>query len=295
MAFVVTKTSEHGTKNPIVARLSVQSSQLMDAFSLTKEKKKEIWSILHDKVQKQLLACYDTWDEIALREVQIVRKVEEEGIETQSHGRVATIDTIERLEQSAHAFLYSAKSSLRDIKSMICEFFVESRRKRRELEDGNYGMLKDWAEGRFRRSDPLTELIAEDLKLWIDEVFSKRNAVDHPGGSSGILQVSNFSAVQDPETKNWKGVLPTWARNQDQPSAITRDMLITIENILCFSEDILVQCLLKCGSMVPVVFYEIQEEDRDPNCPMRLRVTIDREKLKSQPENSADPRGRAAD
>ena len=60
MGFVVTKTSDHGTKNPIVARMSVQSSQLMDAFSLTEEKKKEIWSILNDKIQKQLLACYDT-------------------------------------------------------------------------------------------------------------------------------------------------------------------------------------------------------------------------------------------
>ena len=288
MAFVVTKTSDHGTKNPIVARLSVQSRQLMDAFSLTKEKKKGIWSILHDKVQNQILACYDTWNEIAVREVQIVKKVEEEGIETQSHGRVATIDTIERLEQSAHAFLYSAKSALRDAKSMICEFFVENRRKRRELEDGNYGKLKDWAEGRFGGSDPITALIAEDLNLWIDEVFSKRNAVDHPGGSSGILRVSNFSAVQDPETKNWKGVLPTWARNQDQPSSITRDMLITIENTLCFSEDILVQCLLKSGSMVPVVFYEISEEDRDPDCPIRLCVTIDREKLESQHGTGAD-------
>ena len=157
---------------------------------------------------------------------------------------------------------------------MICEFFVESRRKRRELEDGNYSRLKDWAEGRFGASDPLTKLIAEDFELWIDEVFSKRNAVEHPGRSSDTLQVLNFSAVQDPVTKNWKGVFPTWARNQDQPSSVTRDMLITIENILCFSEDILVQCLIKSGSMVPVVFYEIPEEDRDPNCPIRLRVTI---------------------
>lgn len=282
MAYVVTKISGHGTSNPIVARLSVQSRELMGPFNLTQEKKKEIWSILFDKVQSQLLICYDLWTEISTREIEIISKVEKGGIETQSHGIGASIDTIERLDQSAHSFLYSAKSALRDVKSMICEFFVNSKRKRKELEDGNYNNLMKWAEGRFGISDPLTKLIEENLAVWIAEVYLRRNAVEHPGGDSGKLNVFNFTAIREEDTGKWKGVLPGWSRNHNPPTQITFDMAVILENILCFAEDMLVLGLLKAGSMVPVIFLEIKEEDRDENCPIRLRVTIDRDKLESQ-------------
>jgi len=92
---------------------------------------------------------------------------------------------------------------------------------------------------------------------------------------SGHLEIFNFTAVQEPRTKKWKGVLPRWRRNQDQPSFITKDMQVTIENLLNFSEDVLALCLLKAGSILPLSFYEIPEELRDPECPIRLRVTLD--------------------
>ena len=286
MSYVVTKTSDHGTSNPIVARLSVQSRQLMEHFSISEEKKKRVWGILHDKVQQQLLSCYDIWSQILSREKEIVAKIEENGIQTQSHGRVATIDQIENLKHLAGSFLYSAKSALRDIKFMICEFY-ETDADISKVANKSYQYLKQWTKNRFGEEDEFAKLVSEDFDLWIDEVYSKRNAIEHPGGHSGHLEISNFTAAQNPESKEWKGVFPQWQRNQNQPSSITRDMQITIENILNFSEDVLVHCLRKAGSMVPVVIYEIQKENRDSDCPIRLRVTSDQEKLKSQ-QNGRD-------
>ena len=288
MSYVVTKSSNHGTGNPIVARLSVQSRQLMEPFSISEEKKKRVWGILHDNVQQQLLSCYDIWSQILSREKEIVAKIEEAGIQTQSHGRVATIDQIENLKHLAGSFLYSAKSVLRDIKFMICEFYeTDADICEIKAKDLNYKCLKEWAEKKFGKEDEFAKLVSEDFDLWIDEVYSKRNAIEHPGGHSGHLEISNFTAAQNPESKKWKGVFPQWQRNRDQPSSITRDMQITIENMLNFSEDVLVHCLRKAGSMVPVVIYEIQKENRDSDCPIRLRVTLDQEKLKSQ-QNGGD-------
>lgn len=281
MGYVIVKTSGHGTSNPIIARISVQSRQLMEPFSLSEEKKKKIWGILHDKVQQQLLSCYDIWSQIASRESEIVAEVEEKGIQTQSHGRVATIDQIENLSPLSGSFLYSAKSALRDIKLMICEFY-ENDTNIRKVADKNYKELKNWAKNKFGEDDEFTKLISEDFRLWIDEVCRKRDAIEHPGGHSGHIEIFNFTAIQEAETKKWKGVFPQWRRNQGKPSSITRDMQVTIDNILNFSEDILAQCLLKVGSMVPVVFYEIEVEKRDSDCPIRLRVTLDREKLEYQ-------------
>src|SRR5438093_970274 len=98
MSFVIVKTSDHGTRNPIVARLSVQSRQLMEPFSISEEKKKAIWTILHDKVQYQLLTCYDIWSQAVSRELEILKEIEEHGIPTQSHGRVASLEQIENLK-----------------------------------------------------------------------------------------------------------------------------------------------------------------------------------------------------
>lgn len=273
MSYVIVKTSNHGTNNPIVARLSVQSRQLLEPFSLPDEKKKRIWAVLHDKVQQQLLSCYDIWIQIASRESEIVAEVEENGIQTQSNGRVATIDQIENLNHLSSNFLYSAKSALRDIKLMICEFY-ETDPDIKEVEKNSFKYLEEWAKKRFGETDEFTKLISEDFKLWIDEICRKRNAVEHPDGYSGNLEIFNFTAVQETETKKWKGVFPQWQRNQDQPSSITKDMQVSIENLLNFSEDVLVACLRKAGSMIPVVFHEILDVSRDPECPIRLRVTF---------------------
>lgn len=281
MSFVVTKKSNHGTNNPIVAILSVQSRQLMEPFSISEEKKKKIWGILHDKIQEQLLSCFDIWSRIANSEYEIIKKVEEKGIITQSYGRVATIDTIDNLNHLVGSFLYSAKSTLRDIKLVICEFY-ESDPDIGRVADKSYKYLKRWTERKFGKNDEFTKLIANDFSVWIDEVCRKRDAVEHPGGYSGYLDIFNFTAVQEPETKKWKGVFPQWRRNQDQPSSITKDMQVIIENLLNFSEDVLVFCLRKAGSMLPLVFYKIPEESRDPECPIRLRVTLDQEKSKTQ-------------
>jgi len=113
MDFVLTITCEHGTTNPIVARLSVQSRQLMEPFRIRRDRADTVWSIIHNKIQPELLNCYDIWIQVANDETRIIAHVEEEGIKTQSNGRVATIETIPKLNDSAKAFLYAAHASLR--------------------------------------------------------------------------------------------------------------------------------------------------------------------------------------
>ena len=85
-------------------------------------------------------------------------------------------------------------------------------------------------------------------------------------------------------------MIPRWRRIQDQPSSITKNMQVTIENLLNFSEDVLVFCLRKSGSKLPLIFYEIPDESRSKKCPIRLRVTLDQEKLKSR-QGGADTPG----
>jgi hypothetical protein len=274
MQFTISKVSNHGTANPIVARLAAQPRQLMDPFNIREETKANVCAILHGGVQQHLLTCFDILTDVKRREEEILQRIKTNGISTQSQGRVAEIESVDNLERLAHSFLYAAKLALRDIKSMVCEFFVEGEAKRRKLEDSNYIRLKEWSDGRFGKSDTLSMLLEEDTGKWIEEVYARRNAIEHPGGQYGQFHVINFTGYYDGIDKMWKCRAPSWRRNDGTPQSITNDMHVLTHNILCFSEDVLIHCLLKIPSAIPISFYEIPESKRDALCPIRLRVTI---------------------
>ncbi|MCK5594737.1 hypothetical protein KAI19_00995 [bacterium] len=250
----------------------------MEAFSIGEERTQVVWSILHDKVQIELLNCYDIHIQVSNEENRIIRKIKENGIQTQSNDQISTIDTIPKLDDSVKAFLHFAHASLREIKSLICYLF-ETYPKIKKVKNGNYENLKNWIKETFKEQDEFTQLIEDDFSCWLSELWKKRNTLPHPGGYSGNLHISNFTVVQDKVTKEWKGLVPTWHRNNNAPSSITNDMIVLINNILEFSEDVLVICLRKVKAMLPILIYEIKEENRDEDCPIRLQATLDQQKL----------------
>jgi len=272
MSYVITKTCEHGTSNPIVARLSVQSRQLMEPFSISREKSDSAWAIIHDKIQPELLNCYDIWIHITNEENRIIDEIERKGINIQVDGRIASIDSIPKLHDSSKAFLHSAHAALREIKSLICCFY-DCDDKIKQVADKDYEHLTKWLKKKFGDADEFPILVEKDCSVWLSEVWKKRNTIPHPGGYSGLLNVSNFTASRDSETMEWNAVVPTWNRNDDNPTPITRDMGIIVDNILRFSENILVLCLRKLESILPIIFIEFDTNDRDANCPVRLRAT----------------------
>lgn len=52
-------------------------------------------------------------------------------------------------------------------------------------------------------------------------------------------------------------------------------MDVFLNNIVIFSEELLMMLLMKVGSNIPIKFYEIPENERDEKNPMRIGVTID--------------------
>src|SRR5260370_18294170 len=59
MLFEVKKQLEHGTKNPIVARLTLQTLELLKESSLPKEKIDKIGEIYVSSLVKELLRCWE--------------------------------------------------------------------------------------------------------------------------------------------------------------------------------------------------------------------------------------------
>lgn len=280
MPFIVKKESDHGISNPIVARLTVQTSNLMEFYSLNEGQRKEILEIYLQKLQPRLLHCHEIKEWLLSEQLKIQNAFNREGVCTQSSGRAITIPQIMNLRQNCENFLYNSKSFLRDLAGIFQPLFMQS------FTEARYDRIHDWSKERFGEKDNLTSIIKQDHDLWIRRLVAMRNVVEHPGGYSGCLNIHNIDISFDSRPNRFLLVPPTWSLNDEPRVPVLKDFEAFISNLLEFAEDLLVLCLEKSGQKVPVVIVaQIAEEDRDPECPVRLTIRPRNEFIKEPRRN----------
>lgn len=266
MPFQISKISDQGTANPIVARLSVQTSELVKFCPRGEEFHKSVLELFHDHIQKQLLECDQVAKEIAQEILDIDTELGKGGIKKQAGGRVVDLPHVMRLTPRVEQFLYCAKSALRDLARIFKLFFGK------EFDSARYDKVIEWAEEEFGRESELVKILRQDHDLWIRKLISMRNAVEHPGGHSGHLHIHNITLVP-PDHPNYPILeAPSWHLNDEPKEPIVEYLLSTVSNILEFCEDVLVICITMSGLPKMIGFAEIPEAKRDPSCPIRLRA-----------------------
>ena len=96
----------------------------------------------------------------------------------------------------------------------------------------------------------------------------KRNAVEHPGGYSGKLIVTNF------EVGTNGIVFPTWTRDiVNKHEEMLDDISKTFMTLLIFSEEIIARCIEK-NLAVALHIRAIPDEEQDETIPIRLKYFI---------------------
>ncbi len=271
--FEFRQISDYGTSNPIVARLSIQTSQLCEPFQLEKNTKDAVLKIYGFDVQPKLLECFRIADWLRSELVRLDKEITKSGFDIQAGGgRAVTVPTVLSLESQSETFLYNAKASLREIVKIINLFYHTA------FNSPRYDKVDNWASKELGENDELSQLIKQDHCLWIKDIIDRRNAVEHPTGKLGPMRIQNTQIARLDE--GIKLIEPLWALGDGKFSSILQDMYVFINNFLEFAEDLLVLILKKQKCAVPVLFVEIPENKRDPEMPIRLRVTIDRSKVK---------------
>ena len=267
MAFEVRQISDIGTSNPIVARLSIQTSQLLECFFLDKVKKDAVFEVYGMQVKDRLVACFKIFKKIDNKLLEICHEISEKGIITQAGGRAVLAPNILELNDMCENFLYQAKSALRDLCQIFNVFYCT------QFNEARFDKVYNWAKDTFGEEDDLTKQIKIDNDSWIKKIVFMRNAVEHPGGYSGVLHIDNIRLIKvDGENKI---ISPSWYLNNGKPSSVVKDMSVYINNMLEFAEDILVLLLKKNKTEIPLIFVEIPVEQRQESCPVRLRVTLE--------------------
>lgn len=272
MPFVIKKVSDYGTSNPIVARLAIQTNEVIRFFSFPKEKQDRVLEIYINMLKPRLLHCMEISSNIAQENELIRGRINGNEIQTQSDGRVVEVPQIPRLTEQAETYLYNSKSALRDL-SLIFEPLFGVR-----FDHSRYHEIKDWFEKKFGANAPVTKLLTDDGP-WLKRLVDMRNAAEHPEGKRGPLHVLNIELVsQDDQRRLFQE--PVWFLKDEQPFSIVADMRTMLDNLLTFAEDLLIAAYVQLHPGLIVQFAQIPEQDRDPKCPVRLRMVLDQSRVK---------------
>jgi hypothetical protein len=84
MVFQIKKISDHGTFNPIVARLSMQTQELVKFCLIEKDVKDKIYDLYHDRIQPRVLTCDEITQEISSEILAIAEELNDKGFDIQS-------------------------------------------------------------------------------------------------------------------------------------------------------------------------------------------------------------------
>jgi hypothetical protein len=270
LPLIVAKRLQHGTTNPIVARLTLQTLEILQQCDVTKEKAEEIGSIYLDSLVKKLLRCWEIEQALSVEYDKMLASYK-----PPQRGAVSVeLPQIPRLEEDCHNYLYEGKNFLRDLLGVFNLLFGTK-----------FKEASEWAR-RPKGGDSVIEFSAKTFgDNHVNAVFSRqlpacispfidmRNAVEHPEGWSGQLKIRNFAFDVDGKITD-----PVWSREKDGKTAygplpIIAEMRVGVHNFLILGECVLImwaQTHLSTPGLVNLAV--VEEARRNPLCPVKWRV-----------------------
>ena len=202
MAFLMTTVMERGTGEPEIARFLLQTAKLLEHTTLTKLQKEDAFKVTFGAL-KYLLQCKDIHSRIS-RDMQAIES-EEKLKELEKNKEIPAVMNLER---DCEIFLYAAKNFFRDIAMILNCSFGTSFENAIELavrKNGKDGNVVAWARDKFGEQHPFFKFLESNQQIVL-EICQMRNAVEHPGGASGTLEVKNYTY------ENGRLSRPVWCR-----------------------------------------------------------------------------------
>jgi len=280
MPFVFKNLVEHGSGNPIVARLSAQILELARQTNLPKDKRDAIGEKYLD-LMKRLLVCYEIRERFRDGFNKAVVGIDAQNAKGRAGGAVM-LPQIPRLEEEARNFLVEAKGYVRELLQVVNMLygtvFEEASEFTNAKKKKDATSLIVFAKATFGEDDARTKAWGE-AGAFINHLVALRNAVEHPDGYSGRLVVTNFELSKDGIDE------PTWYRIKDgelvhKPTSVRAEYDTFIENLLTLGEDVFIgwaaENLIGNGIMV---IAEIPPNKRRPEMPVRYTTTLNPEMM----------------
>jgi hypothetical protein len=264
------KKLEHGTKNAMVARLTVQPVNLLQYCGANETLSQPIIALYATSLIKRLLRCWEIEQRIRAN----IEKAKA-AFKPAKSAVAIEIPHVPRLEEDCQDFLVQFKDFLRE----LLEVF-------NQLYGTDYAEASEWIWRTRKHSQPVIDYAvatfgADNLKTrFLSQMkpcngpfISMRNAIEHAGGQSGTLAITDFTVGTDSRLNE-----PTWLRKTDGkivygPVPILADVANGVHNLFVSGEDLLAMWAME-NLMLPGVtsLGVVPEESRNLDCPIKYKL-----------------------
>jgi hypothetical protein len=259
-----------GTKNAIVARLTIQVANLLQYCGADQKLTQEIMALYSGALVKRLLRCW----EIEQRIRGDIEKAKA-SFKPAKGGAAQEIPDVPQLKEDCENFLREFRSFLLDLLGVFNRFYGTDYSEASEWTSKTAKHPKsaiDYAAEKFGESD-LKSRFLKQMKECNEPFVWMRNAADHPGERSGTLVIKDFSV-----DANDKLVDPMWSREKDGkveygPKPILGELARGVHNLFVSGEDVMTMWAMDNLLLKGVVVLGVvPEADRDPGCPVKYKL-----------------------
>lgn len=265
---VATPTDDVGSRNPIIARVLLQSHEFLKSAMFKRPVDIEAVTVQLHNCKEALIAC----DKIATRVATLVKntiaKARGEGIAIDNQGRgLNPFPYIPDLETECGTFLIHANLAIKHICELPMAFMDLDRA------DSNFDYLAKRLAKVLGADAPLSEFVsanADGIRYLVD----LRNLHEHPKSDAKTI-IENFRLTPDMKIK-----VPMWHVSGNDSRPIKDEMRASVEFLAEMAEAMVIHLVMaSVVDRIPFIVEKFRETEINPDNPMRYRLSIDAGKL----------------
>lgn len=256
-----------GSANPIIARLVIQSDELLKSISLPEPANKGTILLLMHECKEQLLACQAIEKKVSASVTAIVEQIVGNKIERDNNGRGIRLPQVSDLIVDTNTFLINANKVVR-LLCLLPGKFIPLK------EDSNFDFLAKTLATALPKGSRLTEFIAEQAPT-IRHIVSLRNHIEHSKQQGAIR---NFEVMPNGQIR-----VPSWECGDGEYTNISDEMKQIVDYLLSIAELTFIGALEQFKK--PVAYLVLVREPSPPSeCPISYRYEVDISKFQPTTE-----------
>lgn len=272
--WVATPISDFGSSNLTIARLFLQSREMLDSAMIEGDFDKASIIVHLHSMKETLLACEKLVTRICTDVDRIATQIDTAGVPRDNNGYgLNPFPQVPDLDSEAGAFLVQANRYVR----LLCELpqhFIPL-----ERSDTNFDYLAKRLAGAIGGDSPVFQLI-RDNSDFVRYVIDLRNFHEHPRDTRTVIE--NFHVLPDGSIAS-----PCWSlqgRIATPPQPVAQELKVITEILRDLGEILFIHLLMhRISKAFPFIIQEILPDCQDPSLPIRYRLSIDIERLRVQP------------
>lgn len=267
--WTATPVADVGSSNLIVARVFIQSCEMLEIASFEKNIAIDALKMELHGIKEDLLVCESILNSLDIEIEQVRKEVEEEGVKSENGRMLNPFPFISNLDGQAASFLIHAKRALIHIGRLPSYFAnVPSR-------GANFHKLGKQLQDEYGSESDIAKLVLEAADT-VKKIVDLRNYQEHPGKKETVVE--NFKLTPDVTI-----MAPRWHITGEDEKFINEDMGSSILFILQTAEAIFIYLILQnISKSFPFIIHRIPDEEIDDDKPVMFKLTLDVGQFRSQ-------------